>query len=100
MSGKEFVDTNILIYAFDLTAGHKRDKAIALIERLWIERAGGEAECLLGRQKLRLETGQPRAGAENGRDDERRRKRDCCDTDVSAAAFPRESSRGRRHSHR
>ena len=40
MSGKEFVDTNILIYAFDLTAGHKRDKAIALIERLWIERTG------------------------------------------------------------
>ena len=40
MSGKEFVDTNILIYAFDLTAGKKRDAAAALIERLWIERIG------------------------------------------------------------
>ena len=40
MSGKEFVDTNILIYAFDLTAGQRRDMAAALIERLWIERTG------------------------------------------------------------
>lgn len=40
MRGKEFVDTNVLIYAFDLTAGKKRDAAAALIERLWIERIG------------------------------------------------------------
>lgn len=40
MSGKEFVDTNILIYAFDLTAGKKRETAAALVERLWSERAG------------------------------------------------------------
>jgi predicted nucleic acid-binding protein len=40
MSGKEFVDTNILIYAFDLTAGEKRQKAAALVERLWSEHTG------------------------------------------------------------
>ena len=40
MSGKEFVDTNILIYAFDRTAGQKRETAAALVERLWSERAG------------------------------------------------------------
>ena len=36
----EFVDTNILIYAFDLTAGDKRRIAIELIGRLWDERRG------------------------------------------------------------
>jgi predicted nucleic acid-binding protein len=40
MSGKEFVDTNILIYAFDTTAGKKREIAIELVERLWLERSG------------------------------------------------------------
>jgi len=40
MNGKEFVDTNILIYAFDRTAGKKRETAAALVERLWTERAG------------------------------------------------------------
>ncbi len=40
MSVREFVDTNILIYAFDLTAGEKRDVAATLVARLWSERAG------------------------------------------------------------
>jgi predicted nucleic acid-binding protein len=40
MNGKEFVDTNILIYAFDRTAANKRDVAGALLTRLWSERAG------------------------------------------------------------
>jgi len=40
MNGSEFVDTNILIYAFDRSAGNKREAAIALVERLWSERAG------------------------------------------------------------
>jgi predicted nucleic acid-binding protein len=40
MSGKEFVDTNVLIYAFDLSAGKKRETAAALVERLWAERSG------------------------------------------------------------
>jgi predicted nucleic acid-binding protein len=40
MNGKEFIDTNILIYAFDQTAGPKRTIAAALVERLWMERSG------------------------------------------------------------
>ena len=40
MNGREFVDTNVLIYAFDRTAGAKRARAGALIERLWTELSG------------------------------------------------------------
>ena len=40
MNGREFVDTNILIYAFDRSAGPKREAAAAVVERLWSERAG------------------------------------------------------------
>jgi len=36
----EFVDTNILIYAFDATAGDKRRVAVELITRLWFDRRG------------------------------------------------------------
>ena len=31
----EFVDTNILVYAYDQTAGSKFDRARGLMERLW-----------------------------------------------------------------
>jgi len=40
MNGNEFVDTNILIYAFDRTAGIKRQKAVDLLARLWAEHSG------------------------------------------------------------
>ena len=40
MSGKEFVDTNILVYAFDRTAGGKWETAADLLSRLWLERSG------------------------------------------------------------
>ncbi len=36
----EFCDTNILVYAYDRTAGAKREQARALIERLWRTRSG------------------------------------------------------------
>jgi predicted nucleic acid-binding protein len=36
----EFVDTNILIYAFDRTAGEKHRIAAELVTRLWMERRG------------------------------------------------------------
>lgn len=36
----EFVDTNILIYAFDLSAGEKHRVASELVTRLWMERRG------------------------------------------------------------
>ncbi len=37
----QFVDTNILIYAHDASAGAKHDRARALLQSLWQERAGG-----------------------------------------------------------
>lgn len=40
MSGKSFVDTNILIYAHNLDAGAKREVARAVLGELWRERSG------------------------------------------------------------
>jgi predicted nucleic acid-binding protein len=31
----EFCDTNVLVYAYDISAGSKRTRAKALVERLW-----------------------------------------------------------------
>lgn len=40
MSGKFFVDTNILMYAHDVAAGTKHDRAKALVEEMWRNRSG------------------------------------------------------------
>lgn len=40
MSGKSFLDTNILIYAYDRDAGQKREQAAELISALWKQRSG------------------------------------------------------------
>jgi predicted nucleic acid-binding protein len=40
MNGREFVDTNVLIYAFDRTAGKKREAAVSLLARLWSDQIG------------------------------------------------------------
>ncbi len=40
MNAREFVDTNVFIYAFDSSAGRKRAVAAGLLERLWSERTG------------------------------------------------------------
>jgi predicted nucleic acid-binding protein len=40
MSAKCFVDTNILVYAHDASAGVKHERARALVEGLWHSRAG------------------------------------------------------------
>jgi predicted nucleic acid-binding protein len=37
---KTFVDTNVLIYAHDIDAGHKHEIAKAVLRELWAERAG------------------------------------------------------------
>ncbi len=37
---REFVDTNVLVYAHDLSAGRKREAASDLLERLWDNRLG------------------------------------------------------------
>ena len=41
MSGnRQFVDTNVLVYAHDVTAGEKHSRARALVEELWDTREG------------------------------------------------------------
>jgi len=40
MSGRAFVDTNILLYAHDIAAGPKHDTARALVATLWLARWG------------------------------------------------------------
>ena len=41
MSGnRKFVDTSVLVYAHDVTAGDKHDRARALLEELWDTREG------------------------------------------------------------
>ena len=40
MSDRYFVDTNILMYAHDASAGAKHDRAKALVEELWRDRTG------------------------------------------------------------
>jgi predicted nucleic acid-binding protein len=37
---REFVDASVLVYAFDSSAGQKRDAAQALLERLWDRNTG------------------------------------------------------------
>ena len=40
MSAKTFVDTNVLIYAYDADAGTKRETARSVLRDLWSERTG------------------------------------------------------------
>ncbi len=40
MNGKKFVDTNIFMYAHDLSAGPKHERAKALVAELWRTRSG------------------------------------------------------------
>ncbi len=40
MSDKQFVDTNILVYAHDRNAGEKHERARVLVEDLWLTGSG------------------------------------------------------------
>ncbi len=40
MSGKTFVDTNVLIYAYDVDAKSKHDIAREILRELWSQRTG------------------------------------------------------------
>ncbi len=40
MSDKYFVDTNVLVYAHDVTAGAKHDQTKTRVEELWRNRSG------------------------------------------------------------
>jgi len=66
MSGRRFVDTNVLVYAHDSSAGPKHDRAASLIQEL---RESGEG--VLSTQvlqdlcvNLRRRTTRPRSGDE------------------------------------
>ena len=37
---KAFVDTNVLVYAYDQGAGSKHERALSLVEKLWMEGSG------------------------------------------------------------
>lgn len=39
-SGRQFVDSNVLIYAYDRTAAERHDAALALMETLWESQRG------------------------------------------------------------
>ena len=43
MTGRVFVDTNVLIYAHDLDAGLKHDRAAAIVADLWEKENGTSA---------------------------------------------------------
>jgi predicted nucleic acid-binding protein len=40
MSDRYFVDTNVLMYAHDTSAGAKHERAKAIVEELWRDRSG------------------------------------------------------------
>ena len=40
MTDKVFLDTNVLVYAHDLDAGNKHDKAAEIVSQLWESRNG------------------------------------------------------------
>jgi predicted nucleic acid-binding protein len=40
MAHKFFVDTNILVYAYDRRAGARHDRALAVVEQLWVSGEG------------------------------------------------------------
>jgi len=37
---KVFVDTNVLVYAYDRGAGSKHERALSVVEKLWIDGSG------------------------------------------------------------
>lgn len=61
MSDRYFVDTNILMYAHDTSAGAKHERARTLIEELWRDRSGVVSTQVLQELSvnLRRKAGQP-----------------------------------------
>ena len=61
MSGRVFVDTNVLVYAHDTSTRTKHEKARALVERLWQDRNGAVSTQILQELyvSLRRKAGRP-----------------------------------------
>lgn len=66
MSGRRFVDTNILIYAHDSSAGPRHDRAASLIQELWESGEGVLSTQVLQELCVNLQrrTTEPRSGDE------------------------------------
>lgn len=66
MSGRRFVDTNILIYAHDSSAGPRHDRAASLIQELWESGEGVLSTQVLQELCVNLQrrTTKPRSGDE------------------------------------
>lgn len=63
MAVERFLDTNVLLYAYDLDAGAKREKALALVESAWL-RVGSTAISVQVLQEFHvnfLRSGHPRS---------------------------------------
>ena len=61
MSGRYFVDTNLLVYAHDTSSGPKHERARSLVERLWRDRSGAVSTQVLQELyvSLRRKAGRP-----------------------------------------
>jgi predicted nucleic acid-binding protein len=61
MSDKHFVDTNVLVYAYDRSAGPRHERAQALLEELWNSGSGVLSTQVLQEfcVNLRRKAGQP-----------------------------------------
>jgi predicted nucleic acid-binding protein len=66
MSGRAFVDTNVLVYAHDVSTGARHERARELVERLWLERTGALSTQILQELyvSLRRKARPPLAAAE------------------------------------
>jgi predicted nucleic acid-binding protein len=66
MSGRVFVDTNVLVYAHDVSTRPKHERARSLVERLWQERTGAVSTQVLQELyvSLRRKAGRPLASEE------------------------------------
>jgi predicted nucleic acid-binding protein len=66
MSDRVFVDTNVLVYAHDVSTGVKHEKARLLVERLWQDRIGAVSTQVLQELyvSLRRKAGRPLASEE------------------------------------
>jgi len=57
---RQFVDTNVVVYAHDDTAGAKRDRARAVLENLWSARTGCVSVQVLQEMYVTLTTKVPK----------------------------------------
>ena len=55
--GKVFIDTNVIVYAYDISAGEKHSKAVEIIKGLWDTGSGITSTQVLQEFLSRIELG-------------------------------------------